>query len=57
MADFVVTSKIKDKVKDLGFRMSGDLPDAVDAKVAELLRAAAARARENGRSTLRNYDL
>lgn len=57
MADFVVTSKIKDKVKDLGFRMSGDLPDAVDKKVGEILKAAAARAKENGRSTLRDYDL
>jgi hypothetical protein len=53
----VVTSKLKEAVKGLDLRMSGDVPDAVNAKVQEMLRAAAKRAKENGRSTLRPYDL
>lgn len=58
MADsVVVTSKLKEAVKGLDLRMSGDVPDAVNAKVHEMLRAAAKRAKENGRSTLRPYDL
>lgn len=58
MADsVVVTSKLKDAVKGLDLRMSGDVPDAVNAKVQEMLKAAAKRAKENGRSTLRPYDL
>lgn len=58
MADsVVVTSKLKEAVKGLDLRMSGDVPDAVNAKVQEMLRAAAKRAKENGRSTLRPYDL
>jgi hypothetical protein len=58
MADsVVVTSKVKEAVKGLDLRMSGDVPDALDAKVKEMLRAAAKRAKENGRGTLRPYDL
>lgn len=58
MADsVVVTSKLKEAVKGLDLRMSGDVPDAMNAKVQEILRAAAKRAKENGRSTLRPYDL
>lgn len=57
MADIVVTSKLKEAVKGLDLRMSGDLPDAVDAKVKQMLKDAAARAKGNGRSTLRDYDL
>jgi len=53
----VVTSKLKEAVKGLDLRMSGDVPDAMNAKVQEILRAAAKRAKENGRSTLRPYDL
>lgn len=58
MADAVVVqSKVKQAVKELGLRMSGDVPDALDRKVKAALRDAAARAKENGRSTLRPYDL
>ena len=58
MADsVVVTSKVKEAVKGLDLRMSGDVPDAVNEKVMEMLDAAAKRAKENGRSTLRPYDL
>lgn len=58
MADSViVTSKVKEAVKGLELRMSGDVPDALNDKVQALLKAAADRAKENGRGTLRPYDL
>lgn len=58
MADsVVVTSKLKEAIKGMDLRMDGNLPDAVDAKVREILKQGAERAKENGRSTLRPYDL
>ena len=58
MADsIVVTSKVKDAVKGEDLRMSGDVPDALDNKVREMVKYAAKRAKENGRGTLRAYDL
>lgn len=58
MADsVVVTSKLKEAVKGLDLRMDGNLPDAVNDKVRAMLREAAKRCKENGRSTLRPYDL
>jgi predicted ATP-dependent protease len=53
----VVQSKLKDAVKNLELRMDGNLPDALNQKVHELLQEAAKRAKENGRSTLRPHDL
>ena len=58
MADsLVVQSKLKEAVKGHDLRMDSTLPDAVNAKVAALLAEAAQRAKENGRGTLRPYDL
>jgi hypothetical protein len=58
MADsVVVTSKLKEAVKGHDLRMSGDVPEAVDKKIRDMLKDAAERARENGRGTLRPYDL
>lgn len=58
MADsVVVTSKVKEAVKAQDLRMSGDVPDELNRKVTEMIRAAAKRAKENGRGTLRPYDL
>lgn len=58
MADsLVVQSKIKEAVKGLELRMDSTLPDALNAKIDALLRDAAKRAKENGRGTLRPYDL
>jgi histone H3/H4 len=53
----VVSSRVKDLVKSWGLRSEGELPDAVSAKVAELLKAAADRTKANGRSTVRGSDL
>ncbi len=58
MADsLVVQSKLKEAVKGLDLRMDSSLPDAVNDKVAAILADAAKRAKENGRGTLRPYDL
>ena len=58
MADsIVVTSKVKDTVKGEDLRMSGDVPEALDDKVRQMIKDAAKRAQENGRGTLRAYDL
>jgi hypothetical protein len=53
----IVTSKVKEAVKGLDLRLSSDVPDALNEKVHELLKAAAERARANNRSTLRASDL
>jgi histone H3/H4 len=53
----VVASKIKDAVKESGCQSSGDLVEAISEKVHEILDAAVERARQNGRATVRPYDL
>lgn len=53
----VVQSKLKEAVKAQGLRMDSSLPDALNAKIAAMIREAANRAKENGRGTLRPYDL
>jgi hypothetical protein len=53
----VVASKIKDVVKAAGLQSSGDLIDGVSDKVYDMLKAAAERAKANGRATIRPYDL
>lgn len=53
----VVGSKVKDVVKGSGCQSSGDLIDAVSSRVHELLTSAVERAKENGRATVRPYDL
>jgi hypothetical protein len=57
MADLVVQSKVKAYVSSLDMRSSSGLADALDAKVKELLDAAASRAKEHGKSTIQPYDL
>ena len=53
----VVQSKLKEAVKDLELRMDSSLPDALNEKIAAILTDAGRRAKENGRGTLRPYDL
>ncbi len=53
----VVGSKMKDVVKAAGCMSSGELIEAVSEKVHTMLAAATQRARDNGRSTVRPYDL
>ena len=51
----VVKSEVKKSVS--GLRVSGDLIPALEKKVMEMLKAAAARAKGNGRQTVRPVDL
>jgi histone H3/H4 len=53
----VVGSKIKDVVREQDLQSSGELVEAVSKKVREMLEAACQRAKDNGRKTVRNYDL
>ncbi len=53
----VVGSKVKDVVREAGLQSSGELVEAVSNKVYDLIEAACARASENGRKTVRAYDL
>ena len=55
MASLIVRSKVKGAVK--GMRFSGDFFDALDKKVAEVVKNASERAKKNGRATCRPYDL
>jgi hypothetical protein len=55
MANLVVASKVK--VACTGMRCSGNFVDALDKTVDGLLKAAVARAKENGRATCRPCDL
>lgn len=58
MADsLVVQSKVKEAVKGQGLRMDSTLPDALNQKIAAMIKDAADRAKQNGRGTLRPYDL
>ena len=53
----VVGSKVKDVVREAECQSSGDLIEAISDKVHDLLEAAIARAKANGRATVRPYDL
>jgi len=56
MSDIVVVrSKIKDYAE--GMNVAGDFADALSEKVIALIKEAAKRAKENGRKTLKPYDL
>jgi hypothetical protein len=53
----VVGSKVKEVIREAGFRSDGELVQAVSDKVHEILEAAIGRAGANKRGTVRPYDL
>jgi hypothetical protein len=53
----VVGSKVKDVVRTSGCQSSGDLVEAISARVHEMVCNAVERAKGNGRATVRPYDL
>lgn len=57
MANLVVGSKVKEAIKAKGCHTSGELIDALDAKVATLLDEACKRCQANKRSTVKSQDL
>lgn len=54
---FVVASQVKEFVKSKGFCTGNDLVEALSNKVEALIQTAILRAEQNGRKTLRSYDL
>lgn len=55
MTDIIVKSKIKEAVKELN--VAGEVAEALNKKVLELLEEASKRAKANGRRTLQARDL
>jgi histone H3/H4 len=53
----VVTSAIKELIKSEQMNTAGDFADALDVKVAEIIKKACARAKSNDRKTVRAGDL
>jgi hypothetical protein len=53
----VVASKVKAVIKSEGLRMDGHLADALNAKIVEMIKAAAEHAKADGRATVRPFDL
>jgi len=53
----VVGTKVKNYMRDKGVKSSGDLVEAVSARVYQMLDAAVERCKENKRSTVRPCDL
>ena len=53
----VVVSKVKDYVKAKGFQTSETAVDAISTAVRELLDKAIARAKDNGRQTIKDRDI
>lgn len=53
---FVVGSKVKDAVRKAGLRTAGDALDALNAEVSAVIQRAVARAKSNGRQTIRPSD-
>ena len=54
---YVVASQVKQLVNKMGMMASGDLADAVSKYVEDGLSKAVARAKANGRKTVRAEDL
>lgn len=58
MADsLVVGSKVKDAVKEGDCNMAGEFPEALSKAVADMVKKACARAKANGRKTVRPEDI
>ena len=53
---YVYASRIKELAKKHGLRMSGDAADALNAKIAAMVKAAAERAHGNKRKTIYPFD-
>jgi len=53
----VVQSKVKDVIKNTDMNMAGDFAEALSKRVEAMVKDACKRANENGRKTVRGYDL
>jgi histone H3/H4 len=57
MANLIIKSNIKGAVKDKIANVAGEVADALNTKVQEILNKACERAEANGRRTLHARDL
>jgi len=55
--NLVVQSKVKDLIKNMNMRASGDFADGMSTQVEKMVKAACKRAKDNGRQTVRAYDI
>ena len=55
MVDLIIKSKIKEAVPELS--VSSDVPEALNKKVAQILKEATERTKANGRRTLQAKDI
>ena len=53
----VVASKVRSYLKEKNAKMSGDLPEAINAKVMAILDDATGRSRGNKRTTVKPQDV
>lgn len=53
----IVASKVRTHLKSQDMKMSGELPEAINKKLQEMLEEAAARAKANKRSTVKPQDV
>lgn len=54
---YVVASAVRDLLKKHGMMCAGDFPESASAYLEEAVKKAAARAKDNGRVTVRPCDL
>jgi histone H3/H4 len=54
---YVVKSKVKEFAKNSGMRFAGDAFESLDELVKNALEKAAERAKQNGRKTIRGFDI
>ena len=57
LAELVVTSKVKEVIKNADMSMASDFADALSTKVEALINDAISRAKANDRKTVRPGDL
>jgi histone H3/H4 len=57
LPDLVVKSKVKELIAKSKFRSSEDVFDALNGTIAWTIEQAVARAKENGRQTVRGHDI
>lgn len=53
---FVVSSRVKDRIKEMGFNTSSDAIDGLNTYITWKIDAACRRAENNGRKTIRGHD-
>lgn len=56
-SDLCVKSKIKEAIKTQELNCAGDVFDALDSILNEAINQGAARARANGRKTVKGHDI